>query len=256
MRSPSTAGDISHRRRDGDNGVISSSYITAEPLSPDVSFTDDLEPVADPIWDAILDHPMVARLGEGTLDPGPFEYWVRQDYVYLVEYARVFAHGAAKAPDLGRMGTFADLLDSTINDEMDLHRAYAAEFGIPEAELEATDPSPTTRAYTDFLVRVAATGTFGDLVAALLPCMWGFNETGTRLAEQGLPEDDRYAEWIETYAGEEFAELTAWCKDLMDDVARGASEADHERYRRLFRTSARYEYRFWDAAWREEEWSV
>jgi thiaminase/transcriptional activator TenA len=236
--------------------VISSSYITAEPLSTDVSFTDDLEPVADPIWDAILDHPMVARLGEGTLDPEPFEYWVRQDYVYLIEYARVFAHGAAKAPDIGRMGTFADLLDSTINDEMDLHRAYAAEFGIPEAELEATDPSPTTRAYTDFLVRVAATGTFGDLVAALLPCMWGFNETGTRLAEQGLPEDHRYAEWIETYAGEEFAELTAWCKDLMDDVARGASEADHERYRRLFRTSARYEYRFWDAAWREEEWSV
>ncbi|MFA9516073.1 thiaminase II [Halopenitus sp. H-Gu1] len=221
-----------------------------------MAFTNDLEAIADPIWDAILDHPMVEALGAGTLEEEPFRYWVRQDYYYLIEYARVFAHGATKAPDLDRMGTFSELLDATINTEMDLHRAYAAEFDLSPADLEATDPSPTTRGYTDFLVRVAATDTFGDLVAALLPCMWGFNETGTRLAEGGFPEDDRYAEWIQTYAGEEFTELTEWCLDLMDEVAADASEAERDRYRELFRTSARYEYRFWDAAWRREEWSV
>ncbi|NHN49491.1 thiaminase II [Halostella sp. JP-L12] len=221
-----------------------------------MSFTDDLREIGDPIWESILDHPMVRRLGEGTLDEEPFRYWVRQDYVYLIEYSRVFAHGAASAPDLERMGTFAELLDSTINAEMDLHREYAAGFDISEAELEATEPSPTTRAYTDFLVRTAAEGTFGDLVAALLPCMWGFNVTGKRLAERGTPDHQRYAEWIEMYSGDEFTELTAWCKDLMDDVAAGASERDRERYRDLFRTSARYEYRFWDAAWRQEGWSV
>ncbi|MBX0322813.1 thiaminase II [Halomicroarcula sp. F13] len=221
-----------------------------------MSFTDELADVGDPIWDAVVDHPMVERLGEGTLDEAPFRYWVRQDYVYLVEYARVFALGAANAPDLERMGTFAELLDATINTEMDLHREYAAEFGISEAELEATDPSPTTRAYTDFLVRVAATGTFGDLVAALLPCMWGFHETAVRLDERGRPDHEQYAAWIEMYVGEEFADLAEWCKDLMDDVAADATAAERERYRDIFETSARYEYRFWDAAWREEEWSV
>ena len=221
-----------------------------------MSFTDELTEVGDPIWDAIVTHPMVERLGEGTLEEAPFRYWVRQDYVYLVEYARVFALGAANAPDLDRMGTFAELLDSTINTEMDLHRAYAADFGISEADLEATEPSPTTRAYTDFLVRVAATGTFGDLVAALLPCMWGFNETAKRLDARGRPDHDGYSEWIAMYAGEEFTELTEWCKDLMDDVADDATEAERERYRDIFRTSARYEYRFWDAAWREEGWGV
>ena len=219
-----------------------------------MSFTDDLAEVGDPIWDAILDHPMVEQLGAGTLDEAPFRYWVRQDYVYLVEYARLFAYGAASAPDLERMGTFAELLDSTIHTEMDLHRAYAADFGISEAELENTEPSPTTRAYTDFLIRTATTGSFGDLVAALLPCMWGFNVTGKRLAEGGLPDHEGYADWIEMYAGEDFSELTQWCKDLMDDVAAASTEADRERYRNLFRTSGRYEYLFWDAAWREEEW--
>ncbi|PSP82535.1 thiaminase II [Halobacteriales archaeon QS_6_64_34] len=219
-------------------------------------FTDELAEVGDPIWDAIVAHPMVEQLGKGTLDEAPFRYWVRQDYVYLVEYARVFALGAANAPDIDRMGTFAELLDSTLNTEMDLHRAYAADFGISDADLEATDPSPTTQAYTDFLVRVAATGTFGDLVAALLPCMWGFNETAKRLDARGRPDHEGYSEWIAMYAGEEFTELTEWCKGLMDDVAAEATEAERERYRDIFRTSARYEYRFWDAAWREEGWEV
>ncbi len=221
-----------------------------------MAFTDDLATVGDPIWDAILDHPIVEQLGAGTLDEEPFRYWVRQDYVYLIEYGRVFSYGAANAPDLQRMGTFAELLDSTINTEMDLHRAYAADFGISESELEATTPSPTTRAYTDFLVRTAATGTFGDLIAALLPCMWGFNVTGKRLAEQGTPDHEGYAEWIEMYAGEEFTELTEWCKELMDDVAAEATASEKERYRKLFRTSGRYEYLFWDAAWNQEEWPV
>jgi thiaminase/transcriptional activator TenA len=223
---------------------------------PDVSFTDELRPDAEPIWEAIVEHPMVAGIGDGTLDEAPFRYWVRQDYVYLVEYSRLFALGAAKAPDLERMGTFAELLEETIHAEMDLHRAYAAEFGIDEDALEATEPSPTTRAYTDFLVRTAALGTFGDLVAALLPCMWGFNETGKRLAASGKPDHHGYAEWIATYSGEAFAELTEWCIHLMDDVAAASTEPDRERYRELFLTSARYEYLFWDAAWHQEEWPV
>ena len=221
-----------------------------------MTFTEELADVGDPIWDAIVDHPMVEQLGAGTLDESAFRYWVRQDYVYLVEYARVFALGAAHAPDLARMGTFAELLDSTINTEMDLHREYAADFGITEVELEATEASPTTRAYTDFLVRTAATGTVGDFVAALLPCMWGFNETAERLDARGRPDHEGYAEWIATYAGAEFSELTTWCKELMDDVAADAPDAERDRYRDIFRTSARYEYRFWDAAWREERWSV
>lgn len=180
---------------------------------------------------------------------------VHQDYVYLIEYSRMFALGAAHAPDLERMGRFATLLHETINTEMDLHRSYAAEFGIDEAELSETEPTPTTRAYTDFLVRAGYEG-FGETVAALLPCMWGFNVTGKRLDARGRPDDERYAQWIEMYAGEEFTELTEWCKDLVNRIAADASPAERETYRDLFLTSARYEYMFWDAAWREEEWPV
>ncbi|MDL5361038.1 thiaminase II [Halalkalicoccus sp. NIPERK01] len=221
-----------------------------------MSFVASLEPEAERIWDAIHEHPMVRGIGDGSLDEEPFRHWVRQDYVYLIEYNRVFAFGAARAPDLARIERFADLLSETVSTEMDLHRSYAAEFGIGETALESTEPSPTTRAYTDFLVRTAATGSFGELIAALLPCMWGFNDTGRRLAEAGLPDHEGYARWIEMYSSPEFTELAEWCKELMDEVAAGAGEARRERYREAFLTSARYEYLFWDAAWNGEEWPV
>lgn len=221
-----------------------------------MAFTERLAKVAEPIFDTIVGHPMVQGIGDGSLDKAPFRYWVKQDYVYLIEYDRVFALGAAKAPDLERMGRFADLLHETLHTEMDLHRSYAEDLGIPADELEATERSPTTQGYTDFLVRTAALGTFGDLVAALLPCMWGFHETGTRLAAQGRPADPHYADWIDMYASDEFAQLTDWCKDLMDEVADGQPDRVLDRYEDRFVTSARYEHRFWDAAWRQESWGV
>ena len=221
-----------------------------------MAFTDELAPALEPIWEAINTHPMVEGIGDGTLDHSPFRYWVIQDYLYLIEYARVFALGTAKATSLAHMSTFASLLEETINTEMDLHRQYAAEFGIDEDALESASPSPTTQAYTDFLVRTASLGTFGETLAAVLPCMWGFNQTGEVLAERGIPDHDQYAAWIEMYSSDEFGQLTDWCLSLVNEEAGSASVRDRERFRELILTSARYEYLFWDAAWREEEWPV
>jgi thiaminase len=49
-----------------------------------------------------------------------------------------------------------ELAGAVLGSEMELHRSYAAEWGISTAELENERPTATTRAYTDFLLRVAA----------------------------------------------------------------------------------------------------
>jgi thiaminase II len=152
-------------------------------------FTDTLRALADPVWRAQHDHPFVRGIGDGTLEVERFKHWVRQDYRFLIEYCRLFGLAAARAPDLPTLARFADLLQATARTEMDLHRAYARELGISEAELEAEPMAPTTRGYTDFLLRVAATGDFAELVAALLPCMWGFSAIGQTLGARGLPAE-------------------------------------------------------------------
>ena len=219
-------------------------------------FSDHLHALAEPVWRAQHEHPFVRGIGTGTLDLERFGHWVRQDYLFLIEYCRLFGLAAARAPDLATLTRFADLLAATATREMALHRAYAAEFGIDEAALEAETMAPATRAYTDFLIRVAATGDFAELAAALLPCMWGFSEIGQRLLAGGLPAEPRYARWVEMYADPEFAGLAAWCRALVDRLAEGASADQRHRMEDAFLTSSRYELRFWEASYNLERWPV
>lgn len=211
-----------------------------------MSFSAELRRAADPVWQAQHDHPFVRGIGDGTVDVERFKRWLRQDYRFLVEYCRVFALAAARSPDLTTLRKFAELLQATAVTEMDLHRSYAAEFGITPDELEAEEMAPVTRGYTDFLVRTAAVGEFAELAAALLPCMWGYSEIGLRLAERGRPADRRCAAWIDAYADPAFAELAGWCRDLVDGLADESGPSLRAPMREAFLVSSRYELAFWD----------
>lgn len=167
----------------------------------------DLRAAADAIWEAQHRHPFVRGIGDGTLGRERFRFWIRQDYLFLVEYSRVLALAIARAPDLDTMRRFADLVHDTLHQELDLHRGYSADLGIPAADLEREKMAPTTRGYADYLLRTATVSDFAELVAALLPCMWGFNEIGRRLAERGLPPDEHYAHWVTMYASDDFSAL-------------------------------------------------
>ena len=221
----------------------------------DESFTKRLYRLAEPLLEAQYEHPFVRGIADGTLDLERFKFWIRQDYLFLVDYARLLALAIVRAPGLPAMRHFADLAQSTLNVEMELHRSYAAEFGITEQELEKEEKAPTTRGYTDFLLRVASTGEFSELTAGLLPCIWGFSELGQRLA-RSRPAEERYARWIDMYSSVEFAEQAAWCRQLVEQAAAGLPQDALRRMEQAFLTSSRYEYQFWEMAWQQQRWLV
>jgi thiaminase (transcriptional activator TenA) len=221
-----------------------------------VALSDQLRRAADPVWQAQHEHPFLRGIADGTLALERFSFYVRQDYLFLIEYARLLALGAARAPDLATMARFSELTTQILTTEMDLHRSFAAELGISTAELEAESPSPTTQGYTDFLVRTAAQGDFAELAAVLLPCMWGYAEIGQNLAAEGCSPDDRYARWVDMYASAQFGELANWCRALVDRLGAALAEDGRARLERAFLTSSRYELAFWDMAWNGERWSA
>ncbi len=221
-----------------------------------MSLSEELYEAARPIWDAQLDHPVVKGIGDGSLDEEVFKRWVLQDYRYLKEFARIFAWAVTKAEGLDAMGWYAAVLNLTLNTEMALHRQYAGRFGLSAADLEAAPMWPTTRAYTDFLVRTAADGDMADLLAALLPCAWGYVYVAQHLAKGEPPLDQRYADWIEQYASDEFADAAAWLRAELDRVAEHASSEKKARLKELFVLSSRYEWQFWEMCARGESWPV
>jgi len=207
------------------------------------------------IREKIRRHPFVVGLRDGTLPVEKFRFYMCQDYVYLVEYCRIFGLAVAKAGDLPTMSRLAQLLHSTLHVEMALHRSYAAQFGITERDLEGTAPAAATHAYTSHLLNVAWGGTLAEIAASLLPCQWGYWELGCEMAEQGgATESNPYRQWIETYSSPEFGELAGWLRGLVDSLAEGARPGDLGRMECAFLASSRYELMFWEMAWRQEGW--
>jgi len=194
-----------------------------------------------------LAHPTVRGIADGDLDHGRFRSWLVQDYLFLLDYVRLFALTAARAPDPDTLGRLVDLAHATFHEELSLHRAYAAEFDLADADLDRAEKSPQCAAYTDFLLRTAATAEFAEVLAALLPCMWGYSELGRALAATGLPTESRYRRWIQTYADPGFADLAAWCAALLDRATGGLPAARLAACERAFLTSLRHELAFWDA---------
>lgn len=220
-------------------------------------FTDRLREAADPIWRQIHEHPFVVEMGRGTLAKEKFGYYMVQDYLYLVEYCRLFALAAMKSQDLETMGKFAELLHATLHVEMDLHRQYAAKFGITPEEMETAKIAPTAHAYSRHLLHTTQNGTIAEMVTAILPCQWGYHEIALRLQEQGgASNGSLYEEWVKMYASEEFGQLSVWLRGWLDEIAETLTEAERERLVELYVTGSRYEWMFWEMSYQMQEWPV
>ncbi|MBM3957496.1 MAG: thiaminase II, partial [Gemmatimonadetes bacterium] len=182
------------------------------------------------------DHPFVLAMGDGTLPLERFQLFMRQDYLYLIDFCRVLALACAKSPDLESMGRWAKLLDETLNSEMALHRGFCADFGISRRDLERTEPAPATAAYTHYLLETAREGGIEEIAASLLPCQWGYDEIGRRLAAQGkAPPDSFHARWIAAYNAPEYRAVTDWLRALVDRLGAAAAPETRRRMAEAFK---------------------
>ncbi len=219
-----------------------------------MAFSDHLLEKGDHIWEAQKSHPFVEELAAGTLDEAAFRHWVEQDYRYLLEYARLFSIAGAKAREEETMTHLLGVAHEVLDHEMELHRAFADEYGIDRAELEAVEKAPTCVAYTNFLVRTAYEGSIAEIAAALYPCMQGYLDVAEQMAD--LAEDEhQYTPFIEMYTSEEFREATEWCRTFVDDCAE-RYPGEHDAMEEAFLMSGKLEYRFWEMAYTLEGWEL
>jgi thiaminase (transcriptional activator TenA) len=223
-----------------------------------MKFTQNLYDKVSDVWRQTHHHPFVIGLGKGDLPVESFIRYMKQDYVYLIDYAKVFALGSVKAKDLDTMAFFAKLLHETLHGEMELHRQYAERFGITNEQLEDTRPTPINLAYTRYMLNVAQNGSLAELVSTLLPCMWSYWEIGKILAENypGSIEHPLYGDWIKMYSSNEFGSLTTWLINLLDQLVEGKADHELQIIEDHFLTTSRFEYMFWDMVYQGGDWPV
>lgn len=201
-------------------------------------------------WEAYTHHPFVTGLGDGTLPKGKFLAYLRQDYVFLIHFARAWAMAVVKSDRVDEMRQAAATVHALIDPEMHLHIAVCAEEGISAQDLAATEEAPSTLAYTRFVSDAGISGDLLDLLVALTPCVMGYGEIGRRLAETSDPATP-YRPWIETYAGDDYQSVCTSVATLLERVAQrkiGDQWRDAPRWPELSRSfglACRLESEFW-----------
>jgi thiaminase/transcriptional activator TenA len=225
-----------------------------EPSSP--TFCSRLWAAAAGTYSAILDHPFIAGVVDGSLERASFQFYVLQDRHYLDAFARSLAHLAARAPSETVSELFARHTANVITVERSLHSRLLAELAtMPGGGAEDPGIAPTTLAYATYLIATCATRSFSDGLAAVLPCYWIYRELGSELLARSSP-DPLYLRWIHNYAGVEFGRAVREVLDLTDVIGATLTEPEQTSAIDCFATAARYEWMFWDAAYRRTGWPV
>jgi thiaminase (transcriptional activator TenA) len=197
---------------------------------------------------AIHTHPFLQGLADGSLPRAVFQHYIVQDSHYLSDYARVLALVSARAPDPAAQLEFSDGAKVAVQVEAALHQSFFAEYGVSGSQA----PSPVCTAYTSYLIKLAATRSYEEAIAGLLPCFWIYWDVGQAIAPIAQP-DNPYASWIATYTDPNFGAATLRVKAIVDAAA---TSAHKPAMLAAFETAARYEWMFWDSAWRQEPWPV
>ena len=208
--------------------------------------------VAD-IYRAICGHPFITGLTDGTLSRERFGHYLVQDGHYLRGYATALTGCAAKAPTAAESTMFIEHAEAAIAAETQLHTELLTALGIDDPV--AHPITPTTQAYMSYLRAVTATGGYAEAVAAVLPCYWIYSRVGEHLLDRGSP-DPLYRRWIDTYGAPEFQETVDEVLTVTDRIGAQAPTPDLAAMRTHFHAAARYEWMFWDAAYRMEQWPI
>jgi thiaminase (transcriptional activator TenA) len=219
------------------------------------SFTTELWDGISDVYSAILAHPFIRGLTDGTLPAESFAFFVVQDGLYLKQYASALAAVASRAPEPAAMRMFARHAADAVTVEQELHSQLLPELGISAADAAKAEPAPTNLAYTSYLLSTIRGGTYAEGVGAVLPCYWIYWEVGKELVRHGSP-DPRYQRWIDTYGGDEFGEVVRDVIAEADGIGAFLSAGERALVRRHFRTTSRYEWMFWDMGYRRESWPV
>jgi thiaminase (transcriptional activator TenA) len=220
-----------------------------------MGFFERLKAAALVEWRAYTEHPFTEGLADGSLAEEAFRYYLAQDYLFLIEFARAYALAIYKSPTLADMREAAAGLSAILDVEMDLHVKLSAGWGLSPADLERTAPAPEMLAYTRYVLDAGMRGDLLALKVALAPCVIGYAEIATRLAShpRADAEANPYRVWIAEYAGAPYQDVAEKAREQLERLANlYATPAREQELVAIFREATRLEANFWEMAWRRK----
>ncbi len=198
-----------------------------------------------PVYQKIITHPFNVELGQGTLSRDKFSYYMQQDSLYLIDFAKSLNLIAAKCKDPEDVIAFTRFAEGAIVAERSLHEFYFDHFGIAPS----TQKGLTCHHYTHFLLSICALQSPEIGAAAVLPCFWVYLEVGKHIYQNQTAKNNPYQKWIETYAGDEFEGVAQQAKEICDRFYQNSDKKTQDAMSTAFYESTVLELGFWEGAY-------
>ncbi|WP_194436970.1 thiaminase II [Vibrio fluminensis] len=200
-------------------------------------------------WQQYTEHDFVQQLARGNLDQACFLHYLKQDFLFLKQYARAYALAIYKARTLDDMRRALPSVHALLDSEIAHHVSYCEQWGLTEADLENEAEDFGTVAYTRYVLDAGMSGDLVDLYAALAPCSIGYATIGKLLLDDPntLIEGNPYASWILLYGRDEFQTGVASGAEHFNQLL-AEIDIDSTRGQNLihvFKTATRMEIAFW-----------
>ena len=201
----------------------------------------------EPTVDGIRRHPFVTELAEGTLPQAKFDIYLEQDRIYLANYAVEMNALAAMLPD----GHLSDLYRKFAEESMEAEKALHEEMsGKKDIDFK---PLAGTSAYMGHTSGIIASGDLALSMAAMLPCMWVYNEIGKYITGMAKMEGNPYRSWIECYTSPLMDDGARCSVELTDRLADRGTAEQRRAMTEAFMKSAEFELIFWNQAYHYHE---
>lgn len=215
--------------------------------------TERLLNAAKDIWQAYHEHPFVQGIQNGTLEQDKFRFYIIQDYLYLEEYAKVFAVGVAKAKSLETAKLFSKYI-AVMNGELDIHNGYMGKFAVTQDELDTTPRSLDNLSYTSYMLRVAYEEGEAEILAAILSCAYSYEVIAKKMVQQRpvCVDDPFYGTWIQGYSSDTYAAGNVVLLDTLNRLTEHFTERQLQHLTDIFVACSRYELSFWEMSWHKQ----
>jgi len=198
-----------------------------------------------PSWSSYVDHDFVRQLSEGTLAKESFQHYLKQDYLFLIQFTRAWALSIYKSKSFEQMRHGQAGVNAMLDFEINLHIQYCKEWGIDEQTMKNVPESSANVAYTRYVLDAGMTGSLAGLYAALAPCVIGYAEIGRSLGAQTVVPNNPYQSWIDMYKDEEYQAAAKQTQDFLEELVSDATPRQAEELQHIFDTATRMEVAFW-----------